>query len=107
LGAVGNRAEPKRPKRCQDGHMTDYVDGNAAAGPLQELFAVDPTTASGQCATCGRVSLLAETRVYFGGPGLVMRCLGCGSELLSLVNAANALSLEISGLVRLSFPAGG
>jgi hypothetical protein len=84
----------------------DYVDGNAAAGPLQELFAVEATTASGECASCGRVSVLADTRVYFGGPGLVMRCRGCGSELLSLVNSPQATSLDVSGITRLSFPTG-
>lgn len=82
----------------------DYVDGNAAAGPLQELFAVEATTASGECASCGRVSVLADTRVYRGGPGLVMRCRGCGSELLSLVNARRATWLNIGGITRLSFP---
>jgi hypothetical protein len=82
-----------------------YVDGNAAAGPLQELFAVEPTTVSGECTACGRTAMLAETRVYLGGPGLVMRCRGCGSELMSLVNAPNTTWLDVSGITRLSFPA--
>jgi ribosomal protein S27E len=85
----------------------DYVDGNAAAGALQELFAVEPTTIRGQCASCSRISMLADTRVYFGGPGLVMRCRGCGSELLSLATTPEGTWLEVSGLTRLDFPAGG
>ncbi|WP_205752645.1 DUF6510 family protein [Cryptosporangium phraense] len=82
-----------------------YVDGNAAAGPLQELLAVEPTTVRGQCSTCGRTSMLADTRVYFGGPGLVMRCRGCGSELLSLVTTPSGTWLDVSGLSCLSIPA--
>jgi len=31
-----------------------YLDGNAAAGMLGELFAVDITAAIGQCNGCGR-----------------------------------------------------
>jgi Family of unknown function (DUF6510) len=31
----------------------DYLDGNAAAGELGEIFAMDITVAEGQCAHCG------------------------------------------------------
>ena len=81
-----------------------YLDGNAAAGPLQEVLAVEPTTVEGQCTHCGRTAMLADTRVYLGGPGLVMRCRGCDSELLSLVTTPTATRLDVSGLTRLTFP---
>ena len=84
-----------------------YVDGNAAAGPLQELLAIEPTTVQGQCTTCGRTAMLADTRVYLGGPGLVMRCRGCGSELMSLVTTPTSTRLDISGLTSLTFPVEG
>ena len=32
----------------------DYLDGNAAAGELSKLFAIDVTAAEGQCALCGK-----------------------------------------------------
>jgi ribosomal protein S27E len=81
-----------------------YVDGNAAAGPLQEILAVEPTTVRGRCTACGRTSMLADTRVYFGGPGLVMRCRGCGSELMTVVSTPTSTRLDISGLTHLTFP---
>jgi Family of unknown function (DUF6510) len=31
----------------------DYLDGNAAAGELSNIFAMDVTSAEGQCAHCG------------------------------------------------------
>ena len=37
-----------------------FLDGNAAAGELREIFAVDVTTASGQCTGCGRTTVLAD-----------------------------------------------
>ena len=31
----------------------DYLGGNAAAGDLSSVFAMDVTTAEGQCSQCG------------------------------------------------------
>jgi hypothetical protein len=36
----------------------DYIDGNAAAGELSNIFAMDVTAAKGQCAHCGAKSAL-------------------------------------------------
>jgi hypothetical protein len=33
-----------------------FTDGNALAGPLQDLFRVDVTTAIGRCGNCGHAS---------------------------------------------------
>jgi hypothetical protein len=57
----------------------DYLDGNAAAGELSRIFAVDITTAAGRCAECGTTKCLAEAHVYMHGPGLVARCAECGT----------------------------
>ncbi|WP_426564626.1 DUF6510 family protein [Angustibacter sp. McL0619] len=83
----------------------DYVDGNALAGELQELFAVDVTIAVGECAHCGRQAPMAETRVYTRAPGTVVRCRGCGGALLKLVTAPHARWLDLSGLARLTIRA--
>jgi hypothetical protein len=42
------------------------LDGNAAAGLLCELFALDVTAAKVMCDSCGVVTLVGETRVYGG-----------------------------------------
>ena len=55
-------------------HPFDYLDGNAAAGELSNIFALDVTAADGQCAQCGATKPFAEARLYMQGPGLVARC---------------------------------
>ena len=36
--------------------MMDELDGNAAAGVLQEIFGIEMTTVAATCATCGAVA---------------------------------------------------
>ena len=38
----------------------NYLDGNAAAGELSTIFAMDVTTAEGQCGNCGAKQRFAE-----------------------------------------------
>ena len=80
-----------------------HLDGNAAGGELNRLFAVDITTAEGQCANCGTKRRFAEARLYMGGPGLVARCPVCDHVLLRLVNARERVFLDARGLKWLKF----
>ena len=80
----------------------NYVDGNAAAGELGGIFAVDITSAKGQCANCGTNKQLAEAHVYTNCPGLVARCAQCGHILLRLVNAGERLFLDLRGMTYLT-----
>ena len=45
-----------------------WTDGNALAGPLHDVFRVDPTTAVGRCTSCGRTAPMAEARVFDHAP---------------------------------------
>ena len=88
-----------------DSELTDgYLDGNALAGPLQEIFAVDLTSAVGRCAHCGLTGPVATLRVYGRAPGLVARCPGCGEVVLRLVQGAHSIWLDLTGTVRLQIP---
>jgi len=79
--------------------MTDtFVDGNALAGALRDVFAVELTDARGTCAGCGRRSALAEARLYTRAPGLVGRCPGCGNVLLRLVAGPDRTWIDLRGL---------
>jgi len=84
--------------------MTGYVDGNALAGPLSDIFAVDVTAAVGQCAECGRTGSVASLRLYGVAPGRVARCPGCDAVLLRLVQARDAVWLDLRGMVSLQIP---
>jgi len=76
----------------------NYLDGNAAAGELSRIFAVDLTSAEGQCANCGAKGRFAEAHLYMKCPGMVARCALCGHALLRLVNAGERLLLDLRGM---------
>ena len=85
-----------------DGHL----DGNAAAGELSTVFALDMTTAVGECANCGAAKRFAEAHVYAQAPGLVARCAACQSVLLRLARLDGRVVLELRGMTHLIFDAG-
>lgn len=86
--------------------MQTYLDGNALAGPLGEVFAVDLTTAMSQCASCGARAAIAQAHVYLDSPGAVARCQSCGQVLLRLVRSADRAWLDLRGVssLELSLP---
>jgi hypothetical protein len=87
--------------------MSTHIDGNVLGGELGELFTVDITAATGQCASCGMVSALAQTHVYTDAPGVVARCRGCGAVMLRLVRGPGRAWLDLRGItcLQLTVPA--
>jgi hypothetical protein len=79
-----------------------YLDGNAAAGELNRIFALDITAAKGQCANCGAKRHFAEAHIYVQCPGLVARCAVCDHVLLRLVDAGQRLVLDMRGMTYLA-----
>ena len=77
------------------------LDGNAAAGDLQQLFAVEVTQAIGVCDGCGNSGPLAEARTFALGPGLTLRCPACEAVLARLVRLPGRTLVELRGLRRL------
>jgi hypothetical protein len=75
-----------------------YLDGNAAAGELSKIFALDITTAEGQCAHCGATKRFAEAHLYMDAPGMVARCAVCEHVLLRLVNIRQRVFLDMRGI---------
>jgi Family of unknown function (DUF6510) len=84
-------------------HIYDYLDGNAAAGELSKIFAVDVTVAEGQCAHCGTTKRFADAHLYMQCPGVVARCTVCEQILLRLVTVRDRTLLDLSGMRYLSF----
>jgi hypothetical protein len=82
---------------------TNYLDGNVAAGELSRIFAVDITSAEGECANCGARKRFAEAHLYLQCPGLVARCALCGHVLLRLVNVQQRVFLDLRGMTHLTF----
>src|SRR5258705_9338271 len=79
----------------------DYLDGNAAAGELSNIFAMDVTAAEGQCGHCGATKRFAEAHLYMQGPGIVARCTVCERVLLRLVSIRQRVFLDLSGMTYL------
>ena len=77
------------------------LDGNAMAGDLREIFAVDVTTARYACAGCGHMDAVATLRLFGPAPGLVARCPQCEDVILRLVRAPGRVMLDLRGAVRL------
>jgi hypothetical protein len=77
------------------------LDGNAAAGDLQALFAVEVTQIVGVCDACGMEGPLAEAHVFSLAPGLTLRCPRCEAVLGRLVHLPDRTLVELRGLRRL------
>ena len=79
----------------------NYLDGNAAAGELSRIFAIDVTTAKGKCAHCGAIRRFAEAHLYMQCPGVVARCCVCEHVLLRLANVRQQVFLDVRGMTHL------
>jgi NAD-dependent SIR2 family protein deacetylase len=75
-----------------------FLDVNAAAGELREIFAVDVTTATSQCNECGKTAPLAESYAYTTSPGLIVRCNNCESVLMRVVTGPGRAWLDLHGM---------
>ncbi|MFC5202430.1 DUF6510 family protein [Streptomyces kaempferi] len=83
-----------------------HLDGNALAGPLSEIFAVDVTAATSRCAHCGYTGPLACLHVYGHAPGLVARCQQCSQVALRLTHTRGIVWLDMQGIASLAIPVG-
>jgi DNA-directed RNA polymerase subunit RPC12/RpoP len=73
------------------------LDGNAAAGLLQEIFVPEITTAQIQCEACGSSAAVGSLRLYAAPLGAVLRCTRCGAVLLRAVHTPHGRWLEMTG----------
>ena len=73
------------------------LDGNAAAGPLLELFTVDLTVATLVCGGCGRSAPLATYTAYADAPALVLRCPACSGVVLRYSSDRGTIRIDLTG----------
>jgi hypothetical protein len=73
------------------------LDGNAAAGLLQEIFVREVTTAQIECAACGFTAALGSLRLYAMPVGAVLRCTHCDGVVMTAVHTPYAHWLEMTG----------
>lgn len=73
------------------------LDGNAVAGLLREVFAVEMTTAIGVCGGCGASMEVGAVRV-FRGAGVVLRCPHCDNALAKIVKDDARIWIALTGM---------
>ncbi|MGB9383851.1 MAG: DUF6510 family protein [Pseudolabrys sp.] len=88
--------------------MTDdgsnlVVDGNAAAGMLQNIFVPEITTAQNQCQACGSIEAIGSLRLYAAPMGVVLRCPHCDGIVMRAVQTPQGTWLEMMGTRYLKF----
>jgi Family of unknown function (DUF6510) len=76
---------------------TLMLDGNAVAGLLQEVFAVEMTTAIGTCNGCRTAEPVGALHV-FRGAGIVMRCPHCDNALVTIVKDGARVWIAFAGM---------
>lgn len=74
------------------------LDGNAEAGLLREIFAVELTTARGRCDNCGTIAEIGSVAVYANAPGCVLRCPQCESVLMRIARNGGRYWLDVRGI---------
>lgn len=80
------------------------LDGNAAAGLWQELFAEDMTASPTECANCGREGEVGTLLAFTQSPGLVLRCPACEAVMIRVVQTPDAIYFDARGAVYLRLP---
>ena len=73
------------------------LDGNAIAGLLREVFAVEMTTAIGTCGGCGATEPMGALHV-FRGAGVVLRCPHCDVALVKIVKSETRVWVGLPGM---------
>jgi hypothetical protein len=90
--------------RIEEDSPSRRLDGNAAAGPLAELFTVDLSAAVMTCAHCGHSAPLATCTAYPDAPALVLRCPGCTGVILRYSSARGRIRIDLTGARLLAAP---
>jgi hypothetical protein len=78
--------------------MENKLDGNAAAGILQEIFPFEMTLVQATCTACGTTNAIGALAVYMHGMGTVVRCPVCDTALIRVVHAKERYWLDMRGV---------
>jgi hypothetical protein len=80
-----------------------WIDGNALAGLLQEIFGDEMTDAPHTCQSCGNTRPIGAHRVFVGA-GRVLRCPVCDGVALAAVTMRDHEMVHLGGRWRIALP---
>jgi hypothetical protein len=89
-----------------DRALATMLDGNAAAGLLQDIFGADMTSLAHECGSCGTVAEIGTTDAWMEGPGVVLRCSACHEVIIRIVETPRARLLDARGAAWIRLPRG-
>ena len=78
--------------------MENKLDGNAAAGMLQEIFPFEMTLVQATCTGCGATNAIGALAAYMHGRGTVVRCPSCESVLIRVAQVTGRYWLDMQGV---------
>ena len=73
-----------------------WLDGNAIAGLLGEMFGREMTTVDRECGACGTHAPVGAHRLYRGA-GMVLRCPACGDLALRIAVVEDRHVMHLRG----------
>jgi hypothetical protein len=79
------------------------LDGNAAAGLLQEMFVPEITNAQTECVACKFTAAVGSLRLYAAPMGAILKCTHCDGILMRAVHTRHGRWLEMAGARYLRF----
>jgi hypothetical protein len=82
-----------------------HLDGNAAAGPLSDIFTHEVTTAVATCGSCGNTGPLGAAMLYGEAMGTIVRCAACEAVLLRFAETPRGIRLDMRGIGVLAWDA--
>jgi uncharacterized protein DUF6510 len=80
------------------------LDGNAAAGLLAEIFALDATIARVTCVGCGSADSVGALHMYAQEMGAVLRCTHCECVVLRATRTPTHVWLDATGARAIAIP---
>ncbi len=87
--------------------MENKLDGNAAAGILQQIFPFEMTMTQITCTSCGATMPMGATAVYMHGMGTVLRCPISDTVLIRVAQIKGRYFLDMRGVRVLQISAEG
>lgn len=78
--------------------IENKLDGNAAAGNLEEIFPFEMTLAQATCAGCGAHDAIGAAAAYMHGMGTIIRCNRCDAALIRVAHIKGNYLLDMRGV---------
>lgn len=75
-----------------------HLDGNAAGGALDTIFAFDMTMALITCTGCDATMPIGAAMAYIHGMGTVLRCPTCDTALIRVAHLQGRYYLDLRGV---------